>query len=393
MARRLDDTGSAGRDAQGQFLLAVGGMFAASGMALANWFPRIPETRAALGLSYDALGLALFGLAAGAIVAMPVTGWLVGRIGSRGIAMVVGPAAMISLVLVPLAPNLPALAGALLLFGGFIGAMDVAMNSNGAAGETMFGRPVLARLHGLFSGGTLVGAIMGGAAATAAIPLALHLAVVGVVLALLLIFTCGGLVHDAPKRAAARVGLAIPRGPLIAIGIVAFAALLVEGAIGDWSAVYLRDRFLAGPDLAAAGYVVFAAAMTISRFFGDWFIAKVGSTVTVLQGAGLLIVAGMALVLAGPVPVWSLPGFFFVGVGAAMIFPLAIRAASNVDSLTAGAGIAAVTVAGYTGLLVGPPLIGLLAEGVGLRLALGVLLGLGLMVLVLAGRVGRNQAG
>ncbi|MHA1566279.1 MAG: MFS transporter [Alphaproteobacteria bacterium] len=368
-------------------------MFAASGLALANWFPRIPETREALGLSYDALGLALFGLAAGAIIAMPVTGWLVSRIGSRGIGMVMGPAAMISLVLVPLAPNMPALAGALFLFGGFIGSMDVAMNSNGAAGEKRFGQPVLARLHGLFSGGTLIGAIMGGAAATAGIPLAIHLAVVGVALALLLILTCGGLVYDAPERASVRVGLALPRGPLIAIGVVAFAALLVEGAIGDWSAVYLRDRFLAGPDLAAAGYVIFAAAMTVSRFFGDWFIGKIGSTVTVMRGAGLLIVIGMTLVLAGSTPTWSLPGFFFVGAGAAMIFPLTIRAASDVGGLAAGAGIAAVTVAGYSGLLVGPPLIGLIAEGVGLRLALGLLLVLGLTVLVLARRVGRGQAG
>ncbi len=390
MAQPIDDVKPVGGHDHRRFLLAVGSMFAASGLALANWFPRIPETRAALGLSYDALGLALFGLAAGAMVSMPITGWLIGRVGSRGIALIVGPAAMVSLALVPLGPSLLALAGSLLLFGGLIGSMDVAMNSNATAGEKRFGRPLLSRLHGLFSAGTLAGAIMGGAAAAADIPLAVHLGAVAVALALLLVLTCNGLVRDAPDRALARPAFSLPRGPVLALGIVAFAALLIEGAMGDWSAVYLRDRFLAGPEMAAAGFVMFALAMTASRFAGDWLIGKIGNLATVMRAAGLLIVMGMGLVLAGPSAAWTLPGFLFVGAGASVVFPLTIRAAAGIGSLGAGAGIAAVSVAGYTGLLVGPPLIGLLASWIGLRGALGLLMLLGLTVLLFAGRFGRD---
>ncbi len=388
MAQQIDDTGLASGGAQRRFLLAVGSIFAASGFALANWFPRIPETREALGLSYDALGIALFGLAAGAMMSMPVAGWLIGRLGSRGIAIVTGPAAMLSLILVPLAPNMLALAGALLLFGGFVGALDVAMNANASAGETRYGRPVLSRLHGMFSAGTLIGAISGGAAATAGIPLEVHLAGVGVALALLIVLTCPGLVRDQPDRTAAPSVFALPRGPLLALGVVAFAALLIEGAIGDWSAVYLRDRFLAGPEIAAAGYIMFAAAMTVSRFAGDWLIGRVGSISTVMRSAGLLMVVGMVLVLVGPTAPWTLPGFLLVGAGAAVVFPLTIRVASTVSSLAVGTGIAAVAMAGYTGLLVGPPIIGLVASWVGLRGALGLLLLLAIIVALLASRFG-----
>ncbi len=178
-----------GRSAR--FVTAIATIFCANGVALANWFPRIPETRTSLALGYDELGLALFGVAAGAMLFMPATGWLVGRIGSHAVTRAAAFAICAALPLVALAPSLPLLAAALFAFGAASGTLDVAMNAQATHGERRIRRRILSRLHGLFSVGTLVGAVMGGAAASVGVPLSIHLAAVAVLLATVIAATVG----------------------------------------------------------------------------------------------------------------------------------------------------------------------------------------------------------
>lgn len=368
-----------------RFIAAVGALFGVSGMALANWFPRIPETRAALGLSYDQLGLALFAVGGGAMLSMPIAGWLIGRIGSFGIVRAMAVGMCLSLPLVALASSLPALAGALLLFGMLAGATDVAMNAQAAHGEHRTGRVFLSMLHGVFSLGALLGAATGAGAAALGMPLDIHLGLVAIVLLATVLVANRFLLPDRGGSAAVAPAFALPHGALWWLGLIAFSALLVEGAVADWSAVFLRDVYAAGPQAAATGFVAFSLTMAAGRLAGDRVDGRIGS-VRLLRLCGVLAAIGMGLALAGGGTWIAVFGFALVGVGNSVVFPIMIRRASRLGTMGAGAGIAAVATAGYTGLLTGPPVIGLVAEQTGLRVALTLLVVLSLAIAVLAAR-------
>jgi len=367
-----------------RFVIAVATFFGASGMALANWFPRIPETRAQLGLSYDELGLALFGLGGGAMLSMPVTGWLIGRIGSYAITRVTAVGMCAALPLIVLAPNMAALAAALFLFGALTGSLDVAMNAQGAHGEGRVGRRFLSMLHGMFSIGTVLGAGTAAGAAAFGVPLAVHLSLVAVFLVACVAVAGFFLLPDRTEPEHGAPAFALPSGAIWWLGIVAFCGLLSEGAVGDWSAVFLRDSFDAGAKVAALGFGAFAVTMTAGRLAGDGIVDRYGA-VPVLRTCGALAAAGIGLVLVSPGPGVAIAGFALVGAGICVVFPIVVRAASHSRDMAPGAGIAAVSTAGYTGFLAGPPAIGLLSEAAGLRWGLAVLVVLGLTVLILAG--------
>lgn len=367
-----------------RFVAAVATIFGASGMALANWFPRIPETRAELGLSYDELGLALFGLGGGAMLSMPVTGWLIGRVGSYAITRVTALGMCAVLPLIVLAPNVVSLAAALFVFGGFTGSLDVAMNAQAAHGEGRVGRRFLSMLHGMFSIGTVLGAGIAAAAAALEVPLALHLSLVAAGLAVAVAVAGPFLLPDRTEREERTASFALPSGAIWWLGIVAICALLSEGAVDDWSAVFLRDMFDAGAKVAALGFGAFAVTMTAGRLAGDRIVDRYGA-VPVLRISGVLAAGGIALTLTAPGPKLAIAGFALVGAGISVVFPIVVRAASRRREMAPGAAIAAVSTAGYTGFLAGPPAIGFLSEAAGLRWGLAVLVVLGLAVSLLAG--------
>lgn len=370
--------------------LAVATMFLVAGAGQGNWVVRIPDIQQALGLSPGALGLALFGLPLGLLVGVPLSGWASVRWGSRSVTALTALGYCGALVLPPLAGSAGWLLTALVVFGVASGALDVAMNTQAVAVEARYERPIMSSFHAVFSGGGLIGSALGGAAAGLGLAPLAHLAGAGMVLGVAVVLAAGRLL-PATVESRARQGRAWarPSRRLIVLATIAFCVLLGEGAVADWSAVYLRQDVGAAAGLAGAGFAAFSLAMAVGRLAGDWLSERLGP-VALLRLGGAVAATGMALALAPAGEVVPVVGFGLVGAGLATLFPTVISAAGRARGAATGALIAMITTFGYLGFLVGPPLIGLLADVAGLRAALGVVPVLCLLVVAVAGSVGER---
>jgi MFS family permease len=362
-------------------------IFFLNGVALGSWFVRIPAIQEKLGLSEGLLGVALLGAAVGALVSMPLAGALASRFGSR---RVVGATALLlplTIVLPAVAPSLLSLVLAIAVLGAANGALDVSMNSQAVAVEKGYGRPIMTSFHAAFSFGGLAGASIGGAVASAGIAPLPHLATIGALGATAAAVAYGALL---PARAdAADEGapaFARPTRALLGLGVISFCVLLGEGAMSDWSAVYLDGTLGTGPGFAAAGYAAFSLAMAFGRLFGDGLAERMGP-VRLVRACGALAATGLGVALFVGQPVFALVGFACAGAGFSVVFPAALSAAGRTEGMAAGPALAAVSTAGYTGFLVGPPTIGFVAELIGLGGALFVVVGLSAAVVLFAGAV------
>lgn len=331
---------------------------------------RIPDVQRALALSSGALGVALLAAAAGALVAMPLAGRLVSARGSRPVVVAMAMPYALTLALPALAPSLPLLIAALFVNGAANGSLNVAINAHASLVARRLDRPILASFHALFSGGGLAGAAIGGAVAGLGISAPVHLAVVGVAMLGVVLLARRVMLEPAEDRVVRLdVAHAVAHRPalrVLVLGTLAFTVLFAEGAMGDWSAVYLRDVAGAGPALVASGYAAFSVMMALGRLVGDRMTAWIGAHRMVGLG-GLLAAAGVVLALAAPSTTAIAIGFGAVGAGLATAFPSVIFAAGRVPGTSAGDGIAGVATLGYFGLLAGPPIIGFVAQGTTLR--------------------------
>ncbi len=368
--------------------IAVAAVFFANGAVFATWAARVPAVQERLDLSPGALGVALLALTAGAVVAMPLSGVLVPRYGSRVVTRAALVIYCLALALISLAPGLAALMVALAVFGAGNSALDVAMNVQGVEIERRCRRRVLAGFHALWSIGGLSGAVGGSAAAASGLAAPAHFALAGGVL------LCGGLsatwwlLHDDAKSSVGP-SFARPTRPLAILGAIAFCALLAEGVANDWSAVYLREALGADEGLAAMGFAAFSLTMALGRLVGDRVVERIGS-VRFIRVAGLLAAAGLGLALLGRQPVTAVVGFGVLGAGLAGVLPVVLSTAGHRGEVggraSPGPAIAAVSSVGYLGFLSGPALIGGVAEFLTLRGALVVVVVLaGLMVLLAPG--------
>jgi MFS family permease len=366
--------------------LGVAAIFFANGAVFASWVTRIPEVQRRLQLSEAQLGLALFGVAMGSLVAMPAVGALVARRGSAPVTRVLGLAFCASVVLPALAGDLLTLCLALAVVGAANGSMDVSMNAHAAAVERAHGRPIMASFHALYSAGGLAGAVAGGAVASLGVPPLVHFAGAAVVFAAVVAIAGRALLPAATDAGGARApAFARPSGALAALAALAFCVLLSEGAIADWSAVFLVQATGASAGRAAWGFGAFSLAMALGRTVGDAVTHRLGP-VAVVRGGGVLAAAGLGLGLASSGLWVSVAGFTAVGLGFACIFPSLVTAASRIGG--GSTAIAAVATVGYAGYLAGPPLIGLIAQATSVRVGLALVVGLSLVVAALAGRVG-----
>jgi MFS family permease len=369
---------------------AVAIIFAINGMLGATWATRIPAVQERLHLSPSALGIALLGAAVGALVAMNVAGYLAARFGSSHITIVAGLLFCGSVPLLALAPSLPLLIAALVGFGATTGSMDVAMNTQGVAVERRYGRPILTSFHAFYSVGGLVGAFIGGIVAGRGMGVLPHFSMMAALCALALLGVSRLLLPADTDAGGSKIALAWPTGILLALGIVAFCSVLGEGAMADWSAVYLLHTIGAGAALAAGGYAAFSLLMAVGRFFGGNLTARFGP-VTMVRFGALIAAAGLSLALIVHWTPTALLGFGLVGVGFSVIFPITLSAAGGVRGIPSGTAIAAVATCGYVGYLIGPPTIGFLAQASSLRLALAVIVALSLLAAMLAPVVGASQ--
>jgi hypothetical protein len=353
--------------------LSVSFIFFANGFVVASWLPHIPEVKERLALGDFELGFALLAMAVGSVLALPVAGWLTGRLGSHAATRAAGLVLCALLPAPVLAPNLPLLMLALLLFGAASGMLDVAMNAQAVLLEDRYGRPILSSLHGMYSTGGLAGASLAALAASNEVTVSVQALGLTVILVPLLFAVSGSLLTDGTGRGRAAAMLAWPSGALIGLGALAFLALMAEGAMGDWAAVFLRQYRGAGMAAAATGFAGFSLAMAVGRFSGDGARRRWGAS-HLLRAGALTSGIGMAIALTAPGILVSVFGLTLFGLGLANMVPILFAAAGRNPGMTAGLGIAAVATAGYGGLLAGPPLIGMTAEFIGLRLALVTIL-------------------
>jgi len=367
--------------------LAVLVVFFTNGLVIGTWVVRIPAIKERLGLSDGLLGVALLGAAVGALVAMPLVGALVSRFGSRRVVGTAALALSVSLVTPALAPSLLFLVLALVMLGAANGGLDVAMNAQAVAVERGYGRQIMSSFHAAWSFGGLAGAALGGLLASQGIGPLPHFSAVAVLAAIAFVGAYGALL---PSRADASEegapAFARPTRALLGLGIISFCVLLGEGAMGDWSAVYLDDTLRTGPGFAAAGYAAFSLCMAFGRLFGDRLSERMGP-VRLVRSCGALAAVGLGIALAAAQPLVALFGFACAGAGFSIVFPAALSAAGRTGGMAPGPALAAVSTAAYTGFLVGPPIIGFLAELTGLGYALYLVVALSVLVVAFAGAV------
>ena len=363
--------------------LAVTVVFALNGMLFASLFARMPAIKDDAHMSSGELGAAL--LAAGlALIASQLAGGAISaRVGSR--PGVIAGAALYGLLLpLPaLAESGAAFAGLMVLLALGAGVLDVAMNAQGALAEERSPRRIFSSFHAAFSIGALAGALTGGLAAALGIDPVVHLAAVGAVGAAIGVATSLTLpsrAHDANPDSPL---FAVPSRPLAALAAIALCVLLLEGSVGDWSAVLLREEHAASEGVAALGLAAFSLLMAAGRLGADPLAERLGRANTLRLGAVLGAVGALVTVLPlGPGP--AVAGYALMGAGLAGIFPLALRAATELPGSIAATSIAAVSTVGYAGFLLGPAAIGFLAEVAGLSVALAIAVPVCAMVALLA---------
>jgi hypothetical protein len=349
--------------------LSVSLAFLIHGMVVSNWLSRIPAIQRNLQIEVGVLGLILLAVPAGSVAAIPIVSKLIGRFGSAAMTRVSTLLFCAALALPGLAGGPLSLALSLLVYGASAAAMDVAMNTQGVDVERCYGRPVMVGFHSLFSFGCIAGSLMGSFAAGRGISPAAHLIAAGATMGALAIFGTRRLLPDqirplAFDRPARALWL-----PLLPLALIGACVLVAEGAMGDWTALYLSR--LASPGFAPIGYAVFSLMMAAGRASGDWFRHHLGTVMTVRLGT-TLAAAGLAgaLALGGVGP--ALAGFACTGLGLSAIFPIVCSVAGRRAGTRPEAGIAAVTATGFVAMLAGPPAIGFLAHFYSLRLALGL---------------------
>jgi MFS family permease len=339
-------------------------VFAVHGAVSGSFATRIPWIRERLDLSAGALGLALLMPALGALLAMPATGVLVHRLRGTLVTRVLIGGFALALALPPLAPAYVALCVALLVFGAVGGMADIAMNTQALALEERARRPLMSGLHGAWSLGGLAGGAIGALAAHADLDARVHLGAMAVVLLVASQVAARSLPEPDAVEARAHAPepprLAWPARPVLLIGLVGFCAVFAEGASADWCAVYLRDVMGTGPGTAAAAYAAFALTMAAGRLLGDRVVARFGA-VPVVRAGGALAATGALTVILARTPLLGIPGFALIGLGIAVVVPLAFAAGGRAVP-HAGQGIAAVATVAYGAGLAAPAAIGAIAD-------------------------------
>lgn len=343
--------------------VAIGALFFVLGFQYATWVSRVPALKARLDLGEAQIGLLLMTCGIGAAVSFPVVSVLMRRLGSRLLSVLSALSLGMILLALSVVPNYPVMLLVLFLDGAAVGCLNVAMNAQGAALEARFERTTMSRLHATFSAGSLLAALLASGVTSVTGTLAVHFGVAAALLAVLVLAARPGLLADDPAGAAAepearkrRRGLVLPTVATLWMGLAMVFGTVTEGAMNDWSALYLKDYVHAGAGLAPMGIAVVSVMMVCARIFADGWRTRFGDGRIVRTGS-LLAGLGLALALAvgGVVP--TLLGFACVGLGVAAVTPCVYVAAARqgADALSLVAAM------GTTGLLAGPAVIGFVA--------------------------------
>lgn len=369
---------------------AIGLVFMTVSILFGSWVTRIPDMKSNLNLNEGTLGLSLLGMSIGALIMMPFSAWIMSKVGT-------GKTMFFGIIIATLTMALPAFATSfwtlvmfLFVAGLFHGLTDVAMNAAAATIEQSQRIRILSTCHGMFSLGGMFGAILGSLLAGYGVSVQIHLMSLSIIMVIVILLISKSLLNVEDAEIEEGKLFVIPSGALIGLAIVGFIIMMGEGAIADWSAIFIKDYLNGTAAVAGLGFAGFSLTMAFGRFIGDSIIPKYGSR-NIIQVGSALGVIGLALVIFIPNIYVAILGFAIVGLGFSCVVPILFSAAAKVPGIASGTGIAAVTTSGIFGFLIGPPSIGFIANEFGLTLALGCVMILAGLAVVLSSQIKLNE--
>jgi len=366
--------------------IAVSVFFFIAGLTFSTWASRIPDIKDKLHLSEAGLGSVLFALPVGLMASLLLSGWLVSKYGSRRIvigAAIIYPAI---LVLLALASSILQLVVGLFFFGLIANFVNIAMNTQAVGVEILYRRSIMASFHGLWSLAGFAGAAFGTFFVSQSISPFVHFALVAIASGLLVLVSYRSTLPAAADVQNKQPIFVRPDKHILTLGLIAFCCMVCEGAMADWSGVYFKNVVETAAAYTTLGYVAFTGTMATGRFLGDWLVTKFGVK-KVLQWSGTVIAAGLLLAVLFPNIITATAGFLLVGFGVSSVVPIAYGLAGRSNTMSPGMALSAVSTIGFLGFLIGPPMIGFIAEASSLRISFALIALLGLGTTILAGKV------
>ncbi len=363
--------------------IAVSALFFLSGICFSSWGSRLPDIKLKLGLSEGELGGLLLGMPLGSLVALPMVGWLVDKVGSRTVVIIAALLYPFVLPFIGLASSFWMLAFVLVLFGMCGNLLNISMNTQALGVESLYGKTIMASFHGLWSLAGFTGGAIGALMINLELVPFVHFLIITI-----FSFVIAGLAYrytlvQQTKKSEGGFVFRRPDPLILRIGLISLCGMMCEGCMFDWSGVYFQKVVQAEEALVTAGYVAFMSTMAFGRFISDYFTDRLGAA-RMLQLSSLLITVGLLLAVALPYLIPAIAGFLLIGLGVSSVIPLAYSVAGKGSTLSPGIALALVSSIGYFGFLFGPPLIGFIAELFNLRISFAFIACMGAIIGILA---------
>ncbi|MBO9151991.1 MFS transporter [Chitinophaga sp. GCM10012297] len=373
------------------YRIALSTFFFIQGIVFASWASRIPDIKAKLQLSDAELGGLLFSLPAGQLAGMALSGYLVSRFGSRGVLMVAALLYPSSLLLLGLAPTTVMLSASLVIFGLCGNLINISANTQAVGVETLYRRSIMASFHGLWSLAGFIGGVIGGWMVTRGQGPFTHFCFIFSLSIVLAVVTGSFLLPRDAARKTGKTNIFVkPDRNIVLLGLITFACMICEGTMFEWTGVYFNQVVHAPVEYSRLGFIAFMTTMAGGRFAADYFVTRFGVK-RMLRASGLIIVTGLMTAVLLPALLTATTGFLITGLGVAAVVPLSFSIAGKSKTIQPGVALAMVSSIGFFGFLLGPPLIGFIAEAFGLRVSFAVIAVLGLGTTLLAGRVKTDE--
>ncbi len=348
--------------------IAIFVTFLLHGMLLGSWVPHIPLVKESLGVGPAWFGLALLSLPVGSVIAMPLTGVMIGKYGSAPLTLGAGLLFCVSVLGPPHATAIYTFVPMGIILGATIGSMDVAMNSHGLAVERALKKPTMSIFHGAFSLGALIGTVFSASLIRSIGPTPQLLAM-SLICVVLQLWAFRYFLPAAIDRGESMSSLVWPTRATLALGALCFLALMIEGSVLDWGAIFLREKFATDVAFSALAFGTYQGGMAVARFTGDYLRHMFGA-VPLTLGSAVLTAVATAAGLYSPSLTLTIVSFAFAGLGLGNIAPILFAGGGRLEKEAPGRGIAAVATMGYAGFLTAPPIIGMIAQLTSLQTAL-----------------------
>jgi MFS family permease len=375
-----------GNSSRSTMRIAVSAFYFCMGFSFASWASRIPDLKTKMNLSEAELGSILLALPIGQLLMMPVSGRLVTKYGSRTILSFAILLYALELTNIGWAAKPWQLALALFIFG-IVGNMsNISVNTQGVLAEKIYGRPIMTSFHGVWSMAGFSGALTGLLMMNLKLSPHTHFIIVAAFVFIVVFIARKYLIPGTTEQTEKKKFFSKPEGVLVQLGIIAFCSMAAEGAMFDWSGVYFKEVVKVPQSLVILGYTSFMIMMTTGRFTGDRIIAKVGRK-KMLQLSGILILTGLMIAVLFPTIITASIGFLIVGFGTSTVIPTVYSTAARSAKVAPGMALAGVSSIGFLGFLLGPPLIGYIAQLANLRYSFAVVALLGFCITIIVSKL------